>query len=294
MRPLLLGVLLASPAFGAETAAFLNVGAGARALGLGGAYSALADEIHALHWNPAGLASVEKREFAASHAELAGGARHDFVAFAYKGAVGTFAGGVTYLGHPDFDGRDSTGRGTGSISASESALALAFARKTELADLGASIKHVRGSIGSAEANGAALDLGARRRWERGLSLGAALRHLGTGLKYDGETNELPMRLAVGAGWSFAGGHAMAAELVNAPRVGGNEVSVGGEYQAMKSVYLRGGYSTQSAVTGGSGFDAAKGLTLGVGLKGARWTIDYAVLPTGELGSSHRFSLGARW
>lgn len=52
--------------------------------------------------------------------------------------------------------------------------------------------------------------------------------------------------------------------------------------------------TQTAITGGSGFDAAKGLTLGLGYRDARWSLDYAVLPSGELGRSHRFSLGAHW
>ena len=44
----------------------------------------------------------------------------------------------------------------------------------------------------------------------------------------------------------------------------------------------------------AGFDAARGLTMGLGLRNAKWSLDYAVLPSGELGRSHRFSLGARW
>ncbi|MDD5304905.1 MAG: hypothetical protein PHS14_17550, partial [Elusimicrobia bacterium] len=104
----------------------------------------------------------------------------------------------------------------------------------------------------------------------------------------------PRRLAVGAGYKFAGGHAVAAEAVNGPRGAGTDVSLGGEYQAVKNLYLRTGYTTRSAVTGGSGFDAARGLTMGAGFRNEKWSLDYAVLPSGELGRSHRFSLGTRF
>ena len=40
---------------------------------------------------------------------------------------------------------------------------------------------------------------------------------------------------------------------------GTDAGFGGEFQALKNVYLRGGYTTQTAITGGSSFDAARGL-----------------------------------
>jgi hypothetical protein len=42
---------------GAASANFVEVEIGARALGMGGAFVAVADDVSALHWNPAGLAS---------------------------------------------------------------------------------------------------------------------------------------------------------------------------------------------------------------------------------------------
>ena len=177
--------------------------------------------------------------------------------------------------------------------ASDAALSLGYARKLDEADLGATFKYLRSHIGSAEAQGAAVDVGAKRAFDR-VSVGAALRNLGPGLKFQDQRNDLPLRLAVGAAYKFAGGHAAAAELVNGPRGAGTDVSFGGECQAVKNLYLRAGYTTQTAITGGSGFDAARGLTMGLGFRREKWSLDYAVLPTGELGRSHRFSLGARW
>lgn len=51
-------------------AAFVDLGAGARAPGLGNAFTALADDVHAVHYNPAGLGLLERPQLAMSHAQL--------------------------------------------------------------------------------------------------------------------------------------------------------------------------------------------------------------------------------
>ncbi|MDE2142120.1 MAG: PorV/PorQ family protein [Elusimicrobia bacterium] len=296
MRLLLLGALLLSAAGGAralETAQFLKIGIGARELAMGESGAAMADAADALYWNPAGLSRAESREVAVSHAELTLATRLDHISLAQPSAAGVFGAGITYLSQSALDGRDALGHPTGGFSASDAAVSVAFARKSELLDAGASVKYLRSHIGSSEAEGAAIDAGVKRAFGA-LTVAAAARNLGPGMKFGGETDDLPLQLAFGAGWRFAGGHALAAEIVDAPRGGGVDAGFGGEYQALKGVYLRGGYTTQTSVMNGSGFDAARGLTLGLGLRNARWRFDYAALPAGELGTSHRFTLGARF
>ncbi len=296
MRKLSLAVLLvlASRSLrAAETASFLDIGVGARALGMGGACTALADDANALYWNPAGLSKLEKREFAASHAELFESTRLDFLAYAHPTSQGTFAAGLTYLSQGKIDGRDSLGHRTAGYDASDAAISLGYGRKLDFAELGATVKYLRSHIDGTQAQGAAVDIGAKRAFDR-VRVGAALRNLGPGLKYQDQRNDLPLRLAVGAAYAFAGGHAAAVEVVNGPRGAGTDASFGGEYQAVKSVFLRAGYTTRTAITGGAGFDVARGLTLGLGMRNEKWILDYAVLPSGELGRSHRFSFGARF
>lgn len=296
MQTLKLAALLvfaSQASWAAETASFLNIGVGARGLGMGGAYTALADDANALYWNPAGLAKIEKREFTASHAEMFESTRLDFLAYAHPTTQGTFAAGLTYLSQGKIDGRDSLGRQTAGYDASDAELSLGYARKLEIADLGAAFKYLRSHIGSTEAQGAAVDVGAKRAFDR-VSVGAALRNLGPGLKFQDQRNDLPLRLALGAAYKFTGGHAAAAELVNGPRGAGTDASFGGEFQVVKNLYMRGGYTTQTEIAGGTGFDVARGLTLGLGFRNEKWSLDYAVLPSGELGRSHRFSFAARW
>ncbi|MBI5201820.1 MAG: type IX secretion system membrane protein PorP/SprF, partial [Elusimicrobia bacterium] len=58
--------LAAAPAF----AAFEEKGAGARGPGLGGAFAAVADDVYAIHYNPAGLALLERPEIATGYSRL--------------------------------------------------------------------------------------------------------------------------------------------------------------------------------------------------------------------------------
>lgn len=260
---------------------------------MGGSGAALSDGAEAIYWNPAGLAPLDKREILLSHAELTLSTRHDFVAYAQPSPVGTIGGAVTYLSQAALDGRDALGHPTGGFQASDTAIHLAWARKTDLSDFGVTVKFVQSHIGSSQAQTFALDAGARKILGA-VVVGAALRNAGSGLKYDTQRDDLPLRLALGAAYKFAGGHAVTGEVVDGPRGSGLDVGFGGEYQAVKNVWLRAGYTTQSAITGGSGVDAARGLTLGVGYRDGRWNLDYAALPMGELGTAHRISLGARF
>ena len=54
---------------GAHAAEFLSHGVGARALGMGSAFVAIADDVTATYWNPAGLAKVKKNGFSTMYSD---------------------------------------------------------------------------------------------------------------------------------------------------------------------------------------------------------------------------------
>src|SRR5262245_19441889 len=93
------------------TGAFLGGGAGARALGMGNAYTAVADDASAIYWNPAGLASMHHDEVQLSHEFRFG----NLVDYSFVGGVlqvpqrnGRLALGVIRLGVDDIAFPDSS------------------------------------------------------------------------------------------------------------------------------------------------------------------------------------------
>jgi len=85
-------LLVASPAWADKYAGeFLKIPVGARAIGMGGAFSAVADDATAPFWNPAGMIYLPYREVVVQHAEQFGKLlNHDYagVVFPLGGAEG--------------------------------------------------------------------------------------------------------------------------------------------------------------------------------------------------------------
>ncbi len=77
-------LLFSASAFGAKYAGeFLSLGVGARALGMGGAFVGVADDVTACFWNPSGLSQLNQKQLSLMHAETFGSLlNQDFVAFA--------------------------------------------------------------------------------------------------------------------------------------------------------------------------------------------------------------------
>ncbi len=300
MRIILIALaLFAATVRADEGASFLKLGTGARAAALGGAYTALGDDAQAIGWNPAGLARLEKREATAAHAELLERTRFDFAAYAQPTEKGTFAAALLYLSHGSFDGRDAAGKPTGAVTASDMALSLAYASKHELADFGVAGKFINSHIAEAQAQALAVDLGAKRQvseFKGGkVFVAGAVRNLGVGpgLKYSGQSTDLPLQFAAGGAWKHERG-ALSFDLMNGPYGSGTDAAFGGEFKALKNFVFRAGYATAGRIDGGSAFDAMRGLSFGVGVAKDALSFDYAVTPSGDLGQAHRFGLTVKF
>ena len=91
---------------GETASAFLKLGAGARAAGMGDAYVAVADDATAGYWNPAGLAQVEGKQgtfmFLRPMAEVEDLAM-SYIGIAIPSTYGKFGGAITYYGYGQMD-----------------------------------------------------------------------------------------------------------------------------------------------------------------------------------------------
>ena len=118
-------LVIASPAGATRLAGeFMALGAGARALGMGGAFAAVADDASAVYWNPAGIAGIQKRQALAMHAEQFGDlVNYNFGSYIQPSSLvdparkPAFGFGLIHLGSPDqavnntYEGIDSDGDG---------------------------------------------------------------------------------------------------------------------------------------------------------------------------------------
>ena len=313
VAPLFAAILwLPAPAFGAgagtSSAAFLQLGFGSRPIGLAETFVPIANDVSALYYNPAGLAHPATSngkpraggyEILAAQSLLA-----QNVNMTQLGLVGRpFGLSVTHMSLGGIEQRSAeTAAPEAIVGASGLALGLSVARKIGPLGAGATVKYIREGIANYSASAYALDLGVLHRFEsRPISLGLGVSNLGPGLRFIDQTYPLPRttRLGVAYGLTPEFPHAVALQL-DLPRDFGPSVRFGLEYRGFGPIALRAGYRTMSkeqrtAALGTalgstvSGLSDFYGMSLGAGLLTPFGDLDYAMVPSGELGTSHRMS-----
>lgn len=203
--------------------AFMETGGGARALGMGGAFTAVADDPSTTFWNPAGLAVDTKREILLMHSERFGDLiDRDFVAYTQPVNWALFGGesagigvsiirlGVDEIPFTDHlhDQLDTNNDGEvdeteilGLLdlqddiqykSDQELALLFSYGEKLGSWQVGGSLKFVRKSIGKYSCLGVGADLAALRpRIWRNLDFGVKFQDITTTyLSWETGRNEL--------------------------------------------------------------------------------------------------------
>ena len=116
-----------------------NAGVGARAMALGSAFIAVADDSTAMDWNPAGLAHLSSDVVGLHHNAWLGGITQDTLGLGLKtDHWGGVELGVNYVDDGSFDSRDSSGNLIGQFSANRIGLGLAWGGQiTDTLDFGA-------------------------------------------------------------------------------------------------------------------------------------------------------------
>jgi hypothetical protein len=165
---------------------FLNIGVGARALGMSNASTAITEDVTSAYWNPAGLLGIKRKyEVSLMHSEyFAGIAKYDYAGFATPiDSQSMLALSVIRFSIDDipdtrflYDANGVLNYGAvTSFAASDYAFLLSYARKSNFLPglrLGANFKVIHRIVGQfANAWGFGLDAGAqyeKKGWKLGL------------------------------------------------------------------------------------------------------------------------------
>lgn len=293
---LLLAAALLAPtgsalAAGSSGASFLRVGQGARAAAMGEAFTAAADDVDALYWNPAGLTQVKRLQMVFDHAAWLDNTGVEHAAFAVRTGTAAVAGaGLTYLNTGDIRRANKYGYEEGFYSAGDLALTFAYARQFRKFRAGASAKVVQERIESSSARAFAADAGVLLQPSARLRLGASLKNLGSSLTLYKTAAPLPMSARAGLALQFTKNLLLAADA-HLPFDDSLSLHFGAEYQYPSTVKgarlsLRAGFKTSAM----SYLGAAAGASVGFGLEAGAVGFDYALAPYGDLGLTHRLGL----
>ncbi len=307
---------------GTTAAQFLKIGVGARAVGMGGAFVAVADDATAIYWNPAGISRLEKNEAVIIHTNWIADISFDFAGVVIPaGSWGNIGVAVTSLSMPEMKVRTiGEPEGTGErFSAGDLAIGLTYARDlTDRFSIGFNFKYINQRIWHMGASAFAVDAGTLFDTDfYGMKIGMSILNFGGEIGYSGRDllvyydlnpdffgdNEriiaalhtdkwpLPLMFRVGVVADLLKGRDNRLTLsidAKHPNDNTESVDLGMEYVFREWISIRGGYSSLFLK------DSEEGFTLGCGLKhgfgNSQLKLDFAYADFGRLHNAKRLSL----
>ena len=314
---------------GTTVAQFLKIDVSARAIAMGGAFTAVSDDIGAIYTNPAGLARSVGYQTMFTHTNWIAETNYDFAALSLNlqqyGSLGIMVSA--------FDSGDMLVRtidapdGTGEyFSAQDFLVGVSYAKKlTNHFALGATVKYIKQNLWHMSASTFAVDVGllfSTPFW--GVNLGASIKNFGSTMQLSGQDNKfaydpdprnegnvyvvnseyemlkyrLPLSFQVGLSKTFQFSEknniVIAIDAVT-PNDNFEAVNTGFEYNWNGLLFLRGGYKSLFQK------DTEEGLTAGFGLNlrlfsTTKVQIDYAYADFGRLDKNKidRFTIGVQF
>jgi len=277
-------VVLAAPTAFAQTdedpvgtGALFDIGMGARALGMGGAFVAVADDANALYYNPAGLALIEGRKVTSLYSTLMGAGSYFGAGYAQKNIGAAVFGLMSTV-----EKTDQYGNPTGKLGYREGTLVGGYARAFGPFALGGTLKLYAQEADANRGFGATCDVGALMSlpYMGGIRLGAVARSmLGTIEFVSGHKDNFDPSYVLGLSLTPIKGLLVAADYDVTHSVG----RLGAEYQITDVFAARAGASANA--------DKQFGFTAGAGLAYQSFRFDYAYQFHPELPDTHWLSLG---
>jgi hypothetical protein len=258
-----------------------RAGVGARALAMGGAYTAVADDATAGYWNPAGLTGIERFNLSSMiSANMSYDRQYNYVALGYNfGGAGWGAFSWVNGGTKDLPGYVD-GQPTSPFNAGEHGFLFSYGNKLKKLDVGMTFKVGYQKIGTESKSGVGFDAGLKYVLTDNVHLGVTARDLGTKIGPDA----VPANFNLGiAAFAFEG-FTFSADIQKIQHRSNVKVHLGSEYDYEFADKYFG--AVRAGVNDGK-FTVGAGLTVM-----GKYSLDYAYVTETEtfLGENHRVSL----
>ncbi|MCF8260175.1 MAG: PorV/PorQ family protein [Melioribacteraceae bacterium] len=314
---------------GTTAASFLEIGVGAGANGIGGAFVSIADNASALYWNPGGIAGLSQFEVIVVHTDWIAETNFDFAGLVLPlGDFGTLGLSFTSLSMDDMKVTTvELPGGTGEyFSASDIAVGVSYARNlTDRFSIGFTLKYIEQRIWHMSASAFAIDAGTKFRTDLlgGLTIGATMSNFGTPMELNGrdaryfirvdqtkqgstdqiptsiemDTWELPLIFQIGISTYAVNTDLYKVLIATDAMVPNNNyqsMNFGAEFSYNDYLFIRGGYNSAFLNDSEGGLSVGAGLNTKMIFSDAVVNFDYAFRDFGRLQSLHNFSVGIKF
>lgn len=274
----------------------------AKAIGMGEAFSSIAEGAGALHWNPAGLAETAGREVLLGYRSLPMQVQGGVPAFARRTGAYGLAISAEYLNYGDIETYDEIGLRDSSaqITPFSFVATAGLGRKiSKKLSVGMALRGVYEKFDEGIGQkGLGLDIGVRYLPDfRRTSLAFVVQNVGYNTTE--ESLSLPILFRLGASSIFAPfpKTRFALDIVK-PIENVFDYRIGMDYRHSRAVSIRAGYSISQpelerllkGAHDDAGPERAQSWSLGAGYKAQRLTLDYAIQSWSVLGLTHAVSL----
>jgi len=279
---------------GASVYDFLNVGIAARPNAMGGSFSAVSNDIDALHWNPSGLNGIGEGMLSSGLVLYVADIKFGEVSYGLGKGKNTFGFGLNYVNYGSIEKRGENNEDLGSFTPMDMVFISGMSRSvTEDLSLGLGVKLVYEKIDSFVSYGAGADVGMQYLMrERHLTIAFVARNIGKEFKAHYE-DKGSFPLSVTGGFSF---HPIPVLNINfdLTKVLADSRTIAGagvEWWVVPIFVLRSGYSNAAAeLKNEFGSDIMAGTSFGFGFLLKKFGLDYAIEPKVDFGFSHSVTL----
>ncbi|RPI18236.1 MAG: PorV/PorQ family protein [Ignavibacteriae bacterium] len=298
--------VLGSQRAGTSSLQFLKIGVGGRATAMGESFVAVANDITALYWNPAGLVQFPENGVHFSHSEWLVDLKHEYFGGVYRIGKNNAVGlSVTSLHTPAMQKTtEFEPNGTGEyFKYGDLAFGLSFARKlTDQFSFGISLKYVEETLAELKMRGYMFDLGTY--YWTGLynsRFAVTISNFGPQVKPTGSVTLVGNRTldnfqSFPPPTIFRIGFAIdpidnpknkltTSIQLNHPNDNAENINIGAEYAFKDMLFIRGGYKFNVE---SENFSAGIGLKVPVLI--TKTSVDYSIANYKDLGFTHRLSI----